>query len=580
MIDLKMLHDGFINSVKNYSLKEAVIYKDEVWTYKELNQYVCGIKKIIRNRKSRSKLIGILGEKSNLTIAIILAILESHYAYLPLDINYPEERIKYIIENSGIDCILITNPQYKDFIKNEIEVINISYNDKDVSCEEVDNQNNCDGLAYVIYTSGSTGRPNGVQIYHSNIINTLNWRIKYYGMDQNTTVFQFASLSFDSSVEDIFCALSCGGTLIIPEDKKRLNLKYVENMLFSYKVTQLMLVPSVYELFLQRIKKLPKSMKEVILAGENISKELLKKHFEANESVRLFNEYGPTENSVCSTVAELKKDDEINIGKPIDGVEIAILNDHLQDVNKGEKGVLYLCGKGIAHGYINNFAATKEKFFKLRDRDMYCTGDIVYMDEQSNLVYVGRSDNEIKVNGIRVNLEEITSLILHEFQFLNCITLLLSYNKIRKICMVISKSNENLLPLILTYIKRNVPQYMRPNYIYVTNNIYKLPNGKNDNKKMEKEILDIMLPDSEVKSAILIKIHEILSTYSLDKVEDDEDLLDAGIDSISLVNFLVEIEDCYNIEIDIMDKEIDGNFTILYIYELVVKEKYGYLAKV
>ena len=247
---------------------------------------------------------------------------------------------------------------------------------------------------------------------------------------------------------------------------------------------------------------------------------------------------------------------------------------------KGEKGVLYLCGKGIAHGYINNFAATKEKFFKLRDRDMYCTGDIVYMDEQSNLVYVGRSDNEIKVNGIRVNLEEITSLILHEFQFLNCITLLLSYNKIRKICMVISKSNENLLPLILTYIKRNVPQYMRPNYIYVTNNIYKLPNGKNDNKKMEKEILDIMLPDSEVKSAILIKIHEILSTYSLDKVEDDEDLLDAGIDSISLVNFLVEIEDCYNIEIDIMDKEIDGNFTILYICELVVKEKYGYLAKV
>lgn len=576
MRKINLLYEGFIDSVDKFADKNAIIFKKEIWTYKELYCHVQGIREKIRACNLKKEIVAIIGDKSNTTIAGILAILLEGCAYLPIDINYPEERIKYIIENSGIkNALLVGIPKIELINKctlNTICVLEKDYCKKELDicpCDEND-------LAYIIYTSGSNGNPNGVMIRHRNICNTINWRINYYEMNIRTTILQYASLSFDSSVEDIFCAISCGGTLVIPEEKKKLNLKYIEGIVKQYDISHMLLVPSVYELLLKHQKSELKSVNEIVLAGEDISEKILEKHYEQNSNIRLFNEYGPTENSVCSTVAELHAEGTISIGKPIDNVTTLVLNEDLEEVKEGNNGILYVGGAGVALGYINNEAATNKKFiFRKAGERLYCTGDVVYKNRNLDLVYVGRDDNEVKINGIRINLEEIVNAIKNRFNSINdctCCTFL--YNNTKKIVLVLTQKDSALFNEAIIFLRNNMPKYLIPNYLYIVEEIPRLPNFKVAKSKLIEDIVnEYGGGEVKMKEEILERIHYIILKYLPETLDDNEDLLETGIDSISLVSVLIDIEDEFGIEIDLMDKEIDGNFTINFICEMIFDAK-------
>lgn len=580
MRKIKLLHEGFSTLVDKESSKTAIIYKDQIWDYYTLNQHVMGIRKKIRASETKTKLIGILGEKSNLSIASILAILEEGYAYLPIDINYPVERINYIIQNSEVECVLVLDEEQIIHIENNY-VKKIFITEHDVVSEKLENAVCSEnGLAYIIYTSGSTGKPNGVKILHKNICNTINWRMNYYHMDEAVVSLQYASLSFDSSVEDIFCVLSCGGTLVIPEERKKLDLKYMENLIDKNKVSHMLLVPSVYALFLKRCKYDFHSVKEVVLAGECISEQLKQQHFELNSHIRLFNEYGPTENSVCSTVAELHLEEKVHIGKPIEGVSAYILNDDMEMVGRNEKGILYLSGKGIAQEYVNNKKATDTKFLKWNGKNVYCTGDVVMMNDDGNLVFIGRNDNEIKINGIRVNLDEIAQMVKEKFQVSVCICFSINIKSAKGVCLALLKEDKISLLNLVEDIKKSLPKYMHPNYVYLINEVPRLPNQKVDYEALRMQVLSILDKSLEARKKLLNELQEIIVEYAIDVVEHDTDLLQAGIDSLSLVNFLVDVEDKFGIEMDLMDEDIDNNFTIDYICELIEMERRKNIIKI
>lgn len=576
MREINLLYQGFINSVDEYANENAIIFKEEIWTYKELDYHVRGIREKIRACNLRKKIVAIIGDKSNLGIAGILAVLLEGCAYLPIDVNYPEERIKYIIENSGTKNVLVVGREKIELINkyglNAIYVSERDYCKKNIDlclCDEND-------LAYIIYTSGSTGKPNGVMIRHRNICNTINWRVRYYGMDKMTNILQYASLSFDSSVEDIFCAISCGGTLVIPEEKKKLNLAYVERIIKQYHISHMLLVPSVYELLLKHQKSELRSVNEIVLAGEDVSEQILRKHYKQNVNIRLFNEYGPTENSVCSTVAELHKDGTINIGKPIDNVIIYVLNENLREVKNGNKGILYVGGAGVALGYINNEEITNKKFVLLpRGERLYCTGDVVYRNDRHDLVYVGRDDNEVKINGIRINLEEIINSVKNRFnEIVDCTCCTFLYGNTKKIVLVITRKDSDFSNKVITYLKKSMPKYLVPNYLYIIEEFPRLPNFKvAKNILIENIVNEYGRGETRMKEEILKRIHEIILKYLPEMLDDNEDLLEAGIDSISLVSVLIDIEDEFGIEIDLIDKKMDGNFTINFICGIIIEAK-------
>lgn len=575
MEEIKLLHEGYMRTVENAPTNIAFIYKDEIWTYYELNQHVNGIRRKIKNISS-DKIIAVIGEKSSLIIASILAILMEGLAYLPLDINYPAKRIKYILDQSNVKNLLCVGGNFDAALDdNIVDIIMITREDYDESfmeplyCDEND-------LSYVIYTSGSTGNPNGVMIRHCNICNTINWRTKYYNMKSDTITLQYASLSFDSSVEDIFCTISSGGTLIIPDEKRKLNMRYIQSLIDTYKVTHMLLVPSVYELILKAQKSKMEYIKEIVLAGENINIQILHKHFEQNKHIRLYNEYGPTENSVCSTVYQLGSDSQVSIGKPISDVNAFIFNEKMQPVGINENGVLYVGGKGVALGYINNTVETERKFLRNNQGErIYCTGDVVYKDENDNLIFVGRNDNEIKINGIRINLEEIAQAIKREVkEITECVCTTVIFNDIKKVVLVIIKEDEKFTDNIKYFLIDYIPKHLIPNYLFIIDEMPKLPNQKIDYKKV-KEVLnrEFEMGCGKMREEIINKIKKIISKYSFDLSDNDDNLLEVGIDSLSLVEILIDLESEFDIEIDLVDKDIDDNFTINFLCEIIEESK-------
>lgn len=333
----KTLIDLFEKTVSKTPQNIAIIYNSEEYSYKKLNNMA----NIIANHigSTKGKKIAVLCKKSAWAVASFLGIMKSGNCYVPIDPEYPEERINYILENSEAS-ILITSHDHNISFKSKIYLEDL-YESNDILFK---NKATREDLAYIIYTSGTTGKPKGVKIKHKNIINTLLWRKNFYKFDKNITVYQIPSFSFDSSVEDIFTPLISGGKLIIPSTPK-IDINKMCDDLQKYSVNNFLVVPSLYKILLNEKAEYLKTLNFVTIAGEDFNISLVKKHFEKLPNVRLINEYGPTENSVCSTYYELTASDgEIYIGKPISNCKCYCLNSNLKLLPIGMPGELYVSG--------------------------------------------------------------------------------------------------------------------------------------------------------------------------------------------------------------------------------------------
>lgn len=474
--------EKYFEMVEKYPDCIAICDDSIKYTYRETYKISRNIAQYIIKKNKNNKFIGVIGNKDAKSILIILGIIQAGYAYLPIDLNYPQERINYIIKNSNLNFIISADKVeiYENcFIKSFEDIMNeVNYEYAIIKTKQIQNNDEC----YIIYTSGTiSNQPNGVIVSHKSIINTIEWRINFYDYKVGDSILLFASLSFDSSVEDIFSALSTGAKLIIADDRKKIDPRYIADVIQKNKITYMMLVPSVYKLFISTIPEALKKLKAVILAGENVSEILVNEHYDKCKDVRLFNEYGPTENSVCSTCGLLIKGEKVHIGKPIDNVYYYLIDEEGNETqNIGE---LILYGEGIANGYLKNETLTRIKFIycNKNGKIAYKTGDIVSKNVNGTLSFLGRKDNQVKINGIRINLDEITNACKKELKdIIDIYAIGYMDNEKEKIGLFyISKGKVSEKKIKNTLI-HNTINHIMPSFIMELNEFKYLPNNKLD----------------------------------------------------------------------------------------------------
>ena len=566
------LVDLFEKIAKRFPNNIAIIHNNKEYSYETINNMA----NIIANKigETKGKKIAVLCEKSAWTVASFLGIMKSGNCYIPIDIEYPQERIKYILENSEAS-ILITNHENeisKEF-KNKIFLDELDSSKK----EAYKNRATPANYAYIIYTSGTTGKPKGVLIKHKNIINTLLWRKNLYKFNKNTTVFQIPSFSFDSSVEDIFTPLISGGKLVLPSTHK-IDINKMCEDIENYNVNNFLVVPSLYKILLKEKHECLKNLKIVTIAGEDFKDSLVKEHFNKLPKVRLINEYGPTENSVCSTFYELKPTDtEIYIGKPISNCRCYCLNDALKPYPIGVPGELYVSGPGVSDGYLNMPETTKERFIDNPfggKYQLYKTGDLVEYNSNGNIRFIGRNDNQIKLNGLRIELKEIEQNILKNKNIQDVLVTKKEdlNNKSILVAYIIPKNSTFNTNELYKSLKTTLPQYMVPNIVKI-DKFPLTPNGKIDTKSLplpsinnkEREIKNPR-NDTDKKLIELIK-----DTLNIDVVSISDTIFSVGGDSLSAITISSKILVNFGVEVDI--KKILSDITFEELSDYIENNK-------
>lgn len=519
----------------------AICFDDKKLTYKELDEksnYLADV--LTRKGVSRNTFVGILLNRSLEMIISILAILKAGAAYMPINPEYPEERIAYMLSDS--DCKLILTSEDLVFENDFAENLVIKSDDLG-NKEFYENISKPDDLAYVIYTSGSTGKPKGVIIRHFSIVNTLLWRKDAYKFDESFSVLQIPSFAFDSSVEDIFTPLISSSKLVLMNiSNSKFDIEKMRVLIKEHKTNHMLVVPSFYNVLLNELTEELKNFKVITVAGEGFSMELVKKHFDLLPNTELVNEYGPTENSVCTSYYKFNKDDtEISIGTPINNCKCYVLNKNLKLQPFNTKGELYVSGPGLAKGYISRDDLTAERFIKNPYEEnslMYKTGDVVSINEDGLMTFHERVDYQVKHNGFRINLGEIESSISSYTKIPNVVVLLKKNGNNSVLAAYIETKKEIDVSDLKQNLKKFLPHYMLPSEINLVPKFPMTPNAKIDRKALEKMKFKakdnlIIAPRNKLDEKILKAWKHVLKQ---ENISIDDNIFELGGDSLSILS--------------------------------------------
>ncbi|AFZ12486.1 amino acid adenylation domain protein [Crinalium epipsammum PCC 9333] len=432
------IHELFEAQVKRSPDAIAVVFEKRQLTYRQLNAQANQLANYLKTLGVKAEvLVGICVERSLEMIVGLLGILKAGGAYVPLDPTYPQERLAFMLADSQVS-VLLTQKRLLEYLPNNTaKVVCLDTDWENIaqySQENLISQATEDNLAYVIYTSGSTGTPKGVMIQHKSLVNYTEAVSVEYQLNQNDKILQFASVSFDISVEEIYSCLSVGATLVLRTDGMLATAKTFWKKCQEWQITVLDL-PTAYwhELTaaLEREKStLPLSIRLVIIGGEKALLTRLKTWYKyVGEQVRLVNTYGPTETTVSALMCDLPTSildnelTELPIGKPVSNTQAYILDSELKLVPVGTPGELFIGGIGLARGYLNRPDLTAEKFITNFTREaggenlgfnserLYKTGDIVRCLPDGNFEFIGRVDQQVKIRGFRIELGEIESIL-------------------------------------------------------------------------------------------------------------------------------------------------------------------------
>ncbi|HEY6925097.1 MAG TPA: non-ribosomal peptide synthetase [Steroidobacteraceae bacterium] len=414
------LHGLVESQAARAPLAKAVVHKDFALTYEDLNERANRIAVYLSKtfRVAPGECVGIMLARSEKAVAALLGILKAGAAYVPIHPEHPWTVVRHMVENAGIRVLIVDSQSLGAVSAFEGALLVL-----DVELETLEPVRGNPALdipdgntAYVMHTSGSTGRPKGVMVPHRAIVNTILWRNEFYGLGPDDVNLQMPSLAFDSSVLDVFCVLCAGGTLVLPEEDLRLNARYLTGMIAKHAVTTLIVTPSHYKLLVADLSDAVHSLRCLTLAGEAVTNEMLRQHAVHLPGVRLFNEYGPAENAVCTSACVLEENAPVTIGAPIPNVQVFVLDERRRICPIGVAGEIYLGGVGLGSGYCNQPELTAERFIdhpvpEWQPGKAYRTGDRAYWRPDGTLEYVGRVDNQVKIRGVRIEIDEVEGAI-------------------------------------------------------------------------------------------------------------------------------------------------------------------------
>jgi surfactin family lipopeptide synthetase A len=432
---ISSIHQLFEKQVAKTPEAIAVVFGQDQLTYQELDQKANQLADYLRSEQRKvysiyqttkaEFLVGICVERSLEMIVGILGILKASGAYVPLDPSYPLERLSYMIGDSRIKILLTQKKLVDNFLEYDGEIICLDTDWKNIECQKAENIVNIttsETLAYIIYTSGSTGKPKGVMVTHGNLIHSTQARINYYQESLNSYLL-LSSFGFDSSVAGIFWTLCVGGKLLLPLSNFQTNPLDIIDLISQHNISHLLCLPSLWKLLLTQddSHKLA-SLQVVIVAGEVCPLDLVTLHYNNLSNTSLYNEYGPTEATVWSTVYQCQSEDsyaKVPIGRAISNSQIYILDSDFKPVSMGSIGEICIGGLGITKGYLHRPELTREKFIvnpfvgsqNKTQEFIYKTGDLAKYLPDGNIEFIDRVDNQVKIRGFRLELGEIEAVL-------------------------------------------------------------------------------------------------------------------------------------------------------------------------
>ncbi|MDI5895994.1 non-ribosomal peptide synthetase [Flavobacterium algoritolerans] len=478
----KNIIDLFYEQVERTPNNIAVVFEDVSLTYKELNEKTNQLASYLTEKHTiqPDDLIGIKLKRNEKLIIAILGVLKSGAAYVPIDINYPQERITYIEKDSN-NKFVIDEKEFERFDKVQAKYSHYNCN----AC--IKNSS----LVYLIYTSGSTGIPKGIMMEHISMYNLIIFHNKQFPANSIQRVSQFTSISFDVSFQEIFSTLVSGATLYpVPEavraDSAELSAFIKRNSIDT------VFLPTSYFKILMDVKAFNtlitlNNIKNIIVAGEQLvlSNEAI--NILQKSDTKLHNHYGPAETHVVTTIVLQGSNLRTSpaIGFPISNTQILLLDDNLNPVAVGVTGKLYISGVALARGYLNQGELTSQKFIKNPFKScqyMYDTGDLGRWLPDGNIEFLGRRDHQVKIRGYRIELGEIESAIADFSDSISQVIVLASdVNGEKSLVAYIVSSNIDKKELRV-FLTGKLPEYMVPGFYIELDQLPLTPNGKIDRK--------------------------------------------------------------------------------------------------
>jgi amino acid adenylation domain-containing protein len=504
------IHHLISDQAQEFPTGIAITWSNQQLTYEDLEQRSNQLAHHLQQLGvGPDVLVGLYIERSPLMIIGMLGILKAGGAYVPLDPSYPKARLAFMLEDAQVTVLLTqqsllyqlpTQAPQGLCLDTDWEAINHHPTAPVTSAVTPTH------LAYVIYTSGSTGQPKGVQITHQNLVHSTYARILTYPL----SILRFlllSSFAFDSSVAGIFWSLCQGGELHLPETGLERDPAGLIAVIADHQISHLLTLPSLYSLILEGAKPQQlTSLQTVIVAGEVCPAALVRTHQAQLPDTELFNEYGPTEGTVWSTVYRCFPvvpshptvckvaglTDTVPIGRPIPNAEVYILDDQGQPVPMGVRGELYLGGVGIARGYLHQPELTQQRFIPHPFRDdgyarLYRTGDLARYRPDGEIEFCGRRDDQIKLRGFRIELAEIEATIAQYPAVLETIVMVRedSPGDQRLVAYLRPQPDVELeLETLRPGLREILPDYMIPSAFIVLKTFPRTPNGKIDRQAL------------------------------------------------------------------------------------------------
>jgi amino acid adenylation domain-containing protein len=543
----KCIHELFEEQVRKTPEATALVFENKKLTYKELNEHANQLARYLCSKGIKQETLVPICMSRSLEMAIgILGILKAGGTYVPVDPNYPLERIAYLFEDIGASLVVCDRKskiQLKTF--ENIEFAEFSIEGSFLQSQSKDNLNIAiapENLAYIIYTSGSTGKPKGVMIEHRNTNAFIAWCKQEFALSHFDIIYACTSICFDLSVFELFYPLSIGKLVRILE-----NGLAIGNYLTEDSAILINTVPSVIETLIHEKTDLS-SVSVINMAGEIVPPRVLEGLDTIKTEVR--NLYGPTEDTTYSTVSLLMKGKPITIGKPISNTQIYILDLYNGICPIGVTGEIHIGGSGLARGYFKRSELTAEKFIKDHFSEeagarLYKTGDLGRWLPDGNIEYLGRIDNQVKIRGYRIELGEIETVLNGSPLVLRGVVLAKvdSHDNKRLVGYVVPQRTFDK-QAVQKYLNSMLPEYMVPAIWIEMEKLPLTPNGKIDRKALpDPQLTDMAAEYAAPRNAIEEKLAEIWrELLSVERVGVNDNFFELGGNSISAAFLFAKIK--------------------------------------
>jgi amino acid adenylation domain-containing protein len=561
------LHELFEAQVARTPEADAVACGDERLSYGELNSRADRLANRLRALGVGPEvLVAVMLERSTDLLVALLGVLKSGGAYVPLDSSNPRERLAFIMEDAAAPVLLTQQRVLADLPPHPAHVICVDVDvDETTSREQTERKIVApDNTAYVIYTSGSTGKPKGVLITHGGLSNYLSWCASAYQTGEGTGALVHSSISFDLTITGLFSPLLTGGRVVFAPEGVGIE-QLTQTLKEQEDLSLIKITPAQLQLLNRQLTPAEAMgrTRRFVLGGENLQAETLCFWQDASPETIHINEYGPTETVVGCCVYEVPKDERLSgsvpIGRPIANTQLYVLDSFLQPVPTGVAGELYIGGAGVARGYLNHPGLTAERFIpdsfgSKPGVRLYHTGDLVRYRMDGQLEFLGRIDDQLKIQGYRVETEEIAVTLRQHSSLRDAfVTAIQDTNGDKRLVayLIIARGQEPSVTELRAFLKEKLPEYMIPSAFVRLTDLPLTAAGKVDRRALpEPDVVrprlttSYVAPQGETEELIAALWREVLQVETVGVHDNFFDLGGNSFGVYELYSKLCELLDC------------------------------------